>query len=173
MTELSLYVLDIVQNSVTAGASRIDVGLVEEDGTLTFTVKDNGRGMSAELLSNVLDPFTTTRTTRRVGLGLPFLKQAAGQTGGFLELTSEEGRGTELKAVFQAEHIDMPPLGDIKGTVVTLIQGSPDIRFVFDRGAYTLDTGDLREQLGDDVPLNDPDVLEWIGGYIGENENAM
>lgn len=170
MTELSLYILDIVQNSVTAGATRIDVGLVENGGTLMFTVADNGCGMSAELLSKVLDPFTTTRKTRRVGLGLPLLKLAAEQTGGNLVIESEPGKGTRLAAAFNAEHIDMVPLGDLSGTVTTLIQGSPDIRFVFDRGFYKLDTDELKEQLGD-VPLNEPDVLAWIGEYVGENEN--
>ena len=170
MTELSLYVLDIVQNSVAAGASRIDVGITGKDGVLTFAVKDNGHGMSAEFLAKALDPFTTTRTTRRIGLGLPFLKQAAEQTGGTLRLDSEEGVGTELTAEFYTGHIDMPPIGDIKSTVVTLIQGSPGIRFVFDRGVYKLDTDELREQLGDEVPLNEPAVLEWIGEYVEENE---
>ncbi|MCL1819111.1 MAG: ATP-binding protein [Oscillospiraceae bacterium] len=177
MTELSLYVLDIVQNSITADASRIDVNLVERLGTLTFEVKDNGRGMSAEMAEKVTDPFTTSRTTRRVGLGLPFLKLAAEQTGGSLELSSELGVGTSLSALFQTEHIDMVPLGDFAGTVVTLIQGAPDIRFVIKRGRddkeYTLDTDELREVLGGDVPLNEPDVLTWINDYVTENELSL
>ncbi|MCL2084009.1 MAG: ATP-binding protein [Oscillospiraceae bacterium] len=177
MTELSLYVLDIVQNSVTAGASRIDVGLEESGGDLTFTVRDDGRGMSRELLGRALDPFTTTRTTRKVGLGLPFLKQLAEQTGGSLALESEPGAGTTLTAVFGARHIDMPPMGDWAGTVTTLVQGSPDIRFTFRRsgggGDYSLDTDELREALGGDVPLNHPDVLMWLNEFITENERNL
>lgn len=177
MTELSLYVLDIVQNSITAKATRIDVGLVQIGSILTFSVVDNGCGMSAEMTEKVLDPFTTTRTTRRVGLGLPFLKLAAEQTGGTLTLESELGKGTMLTATFDVGHIDMVPLGDLSGTFVALIQGAPDMRFVFKRGRggreYTLDTDELREQLGDDVPLNEPDVLAWIGDYISENEKEI
>lgn len=177
MTELSLYVLDIVQNSITAGAARIDVDLVQNNGILTFRVVDNGCGMSAEMTEKVLDPFTTSRTTRRVGLGLPFLKMAAEQTGGTLVLKSEDGKGTELTATFDVGHIDMVPLGDISGTITALIQGAPALRFVIKRGKdgkeYTLDTDELREQLGDDVPLNEPDVLAWIGEYITENEKEL
>ena len=177
MTEFSLYVLDIAQNSVTAGASRIDISLEQEGGVLTFTVRDDGRGMSGEFLDKALDPFTTTRGTRKVGLGLPFLKQLAEQTGGSLSLESEPGAGTALAATFGAGHIDMPPLGDWPGTVTTLVQGSPDIRFVFKRSVngkrYGADTDELREILGGDVPLNDPDVLVWLNGYIEENEREI
>jgi anti-sigma regulatory factor (Ser/Thr protein kinase) len=177
MTELSLYILDIVQNSITAGAPCINIRLLQSGNRLTFKVTDNGCGMSAEMCEKSLDPFTTTRTTRRVGLGLPFLKLMAEQTGGTLELSSVIGKGTSLTAIFNTEHIDMVPFGDFAGTVFTLIQGSPDIHFVINRvhndKAYTFDTDDLRVQLGDDIPLNEPDVLMWIKDYIEENENNL
>jgi signal transduction histidine kinase len=177
MTELSLYILDIVQNSITAGAARIDVKLSQKGRCLTFSVTDNGCGMSEEMCAKVLDPFTTTRTTRRVGLGLPFLKLAAEQTKGTLELKSKPGEGTSLVAVFDTEHIDMVPLGDFAGTVFALIQGSPDMHFVIRREhnerEYTLDTDELRETLGEDIPLNEPDVLMWIKDYVSENEIAL
>ena len=174
MTDLSLYVLDIVQNSIAAGAARIDISLLREGRRLVFRVDDDGRGMSAEMCAKALDPFTTTRSTRRVGLGLPFLKLAAEQTGGTLELKSELGKGTSLSAEFDAEHIDMPPFGDFAGTVFALIQGSPDIRFVIkrqnDNREYTLDTDELLEQLGGEVPLNEPEVLAWISDFVNEQE---
>jgi len=177
MTELSLYILDIVQNSITAGATCIDIGLVQKGSHLTFSVIDNGCGMNEEMCEKVLDPFTTSRTTRRVGLGLPFLKLAAEQTGGTLELKSELGKGTSLVAIFDTEHIDMVPLGDFAGTVFALIQGSPDIHFVIirehDDKEYTLDTDELREMLGEDIPLNEPDVLMWISDYVSENEQEL
>ncbi|GHV16426.1 histidine kinase [Clostridia bacterium] len=176
MLDLSLYVLDIVQNSITAGATEITVRLSRERKVLTFAVKDNGCGMSPEFLEKVLDPFTTTRTTRNVGLGLPFLKQLTEQTGGNLKIISTPNVGTSLTATFYPEHIDMVPLGDIAGTFMTLVQGSPDIHFVFARGidakTYTIDTDEMKEVL-EGVPLNDPSVLSWLSEFINEQEEEL
>ena len=130
MKELSLHILDIVKNSVTAGASHIDLKLEETaEQILTITIADDGKGMSPEFLASVTDPFTTTRTTRKVGLGLPLYRMAAEQTGGSFSIESVEGEGTTVTAVFHRDHLDCPPMGDLAGTVALLIQGSPWIDF--------------------------------------------
>ena len=135
MKELSLNILDVAKNSVRAGASLIEISRVtDDDGILTITISDNGCGMSEEVMKSVTDPFFTTRTTRKVGLGLPLLKMAAEQTGGTLTLSSstEAGNsGTVLKAVFDTKSIDCMPMGDIVSTVCILIAGSPEIDFDF------------------------------------------
>ncbi len=177
MTELSLYVLDIVQNSITAKAQNIVLSLLEQNHKLVFTLTDDGCGMSEEFLSSVLDPFTTTRTTRRVGLGLPLLQLAAQQTGGDLTLTSAVGKGTTLTVVFYTNHIDMVPMGDLPSTMSILVQGAPQVHFTLHRArndkSYTVDTVDMQAMLGDDVPLNDPDVLAWLTAYMTENEQEL
>ena len=174
MKELSLNILDIVQNSVKAGASQIGVELLETDELFTLLVTDNGCGMDKEMLSHVDDPYTTTRDTRRVGLGIPLLKLAAEQAGGGIDIQSEPGKGTRLTATFAQGHLDKPPLGDIVSTVVTLIQGSPDLDFCYrhvfpDGHEASLDTQTLRQAL-DGVPLSEPDVLDWIAASLNEEE---
>lgn len=177
MTEFSLYVLDIVNNSITAGAAHIHIALETENGFLRFMVRDNGCGMSSDMLEKVVNPFTTTRTTRKVGLGLPFLKMLAEQTGGALSIESTIGVGTTLTTTFGVDHIDMVPMGDLAGTVVALIQAAPDRRFTIERSLdgkrYHLDTDEMQTMLGGDVPLNEPDVLAWINDYISENEQEL
>ena len=124
MKELSLNLLDIVENSTRAGASLVTIRVIEEPEAdrLTLYIEDDGSGMSPELLEAVQDPFTTTRTTRKVGLGIPFLKEGAEMTGGSLDLWSREGEGTRVTATYGYSHIDRPPLGDLAETVVTLVQ---------------------------------------------------
>ena len=178
MKELSLNVLDIAENSVKAGATLIRILLKEDDETLTITVADNGCGMKEDFLRRVVDPFSTTRTTRSVGLGIPLLKLAAEQTGGHITLTSRhesvypDTHGTEVVALFYKNHIDFTPVGDIISTMTTLIQGSPNIDFEFhhdsDTFSVALDTVQMREILGDDVPLNDPAVIRWVTEYLKE-----
>jgi len=171
MREISLNVLDIVQNSVVAGAGLIEisVGQDTENDRLTVFVGDDGRGMTPEQLEQVRDPFYTTRATRKVGLGVSFFRMAAELSGGSLDIDSAPGVGTKLEAVFGLSHIDRMPLGDMCSTIVTLIQGNPAIDFVYrysvDGKVFTLDTRELREVL-EDVPLNTPDVLTWIGENI-------
>ena len=123
MKELSLHILDIAQNSISAGCTELELSLTEGDGQLTLIIRDNGRGMAPEFLASVTDPFTTTRTTRKVGLGLPLLRMAAEQTGGSLAIESTVGVGTTVTARFCTGHIDCPPLGDMAGTVALLVQG--------------------------------------------------
>lgn len=174
MEELSLNILDVAMNSVAAGAANIDISLVEEQGILTLTITDDGKGMSEEFVKNVTNPFTTTRKTRKVGLGLPFLKLAAEQAGGEMTIVSDTGanHGTTVKATFDTTNIDCLPLGDIAFTMSTLIQGSPDRDFTFlhrtDAGEKYLSTKEMRQILGDDVPLNEPSVLMWIRDTINE-----
>ncbi len=175
MDELSLYVLDIVMNSVRAGAKNIEILIDEEGEWLTFSVKDDGCGMTEEQVKKLSDPFFTTRKTRKVGLGVPFLRMLAEMTGGFVEIKSVHEsvsgeHGTELLAKFGRHHIDFIPVGDLTGTVMTLIQGSPDIDFVYrhrgDGFDVNLDTRELKAVLGEDISLAEPEVLAWIKDYL-------
>ena len=176
MDELSLYVLDITMNSVRAGATEIRIDLTEDGEWLTFTVTDNGCGMTEEQVKRLSDPFFTTRKTRKVGLGIPFLTMLAEMTGGFVKITSvhesvSEDHGTTTMARFGKNHIDFIPLGDMVETVKTLIQGSPEVNFTFshktERGEVSLSCAKLREVL-DGVPLNEPEILMWIDGNLRE-----
>ena len=177
MKELSLNILDIVQNSIKAKASLVGINIIEDDETLEITISDNGCGMKADFLATVTDPFSTTRTTRKVGLGIPFLKLQAEQTGGSLNITSRheseypETHGTETKALYYKNHIDMTPLGDIVATVVTLIQCNPHIDFNFYHKIcekeIVLDTRQMREILGD-IPLNSAEVIGWVSESLSE-----
>ncbi len=178
MEEISLHLLDVAQNSVTAGAKHIDLTLEETaEGRCTLVIADDGKGMSPEFLAHVTDPFTTTRTTRKVGLGLPLLRMTAELTGGGLHIASVVDVGTTVTAVFHTGHIDCPPMGDLPSTVSLLIQGAPEVEWTFQhttpKGSYTLDTRELREVLGPDVPLSAPDVVLWIRDYVGENEQEI
>lgn len=171
MKELSLNILDIAQNSIKAGAAHIDVLLDETAETLRLTIRDDGCGMTAEVVRGVTDPFYTTRTTRSVGMGVPLLKLAAEQTGGTFsiesvsELDDPVSHGTSVQALFYKNHLDFTPLGDVVSTVCTLIQGAPDIdwHFCHTFGGQTaeVDTAEMRQVLGD-VPLDSFEVLDWI-----------
>lgn len=177
MKELSLHLLDIAQNSVTAGATRLELSLVEEKAVLTMTIGDNGRGMSPEFLAQVMDPFTTTRTTRKVGMGIPLFRMAAEQTGGSLTIQSALGVGTTTTAVFHTDHIDCPPMGDLPGSLALFLQGAPEAmetHFLHEthRGRFELDTQKIKALL-DGVPLSTPEVALWLQEYIGEQEAAL
>ena len=178
MKELSLNVLDIAMNSVKAKANLISIHINEDDELLTLEIIDNGCGMTADFLRGVIDPFCTTRTTRKVGLGIPLLKLAAEQTGGTVQIVSRheseypEHHGTHVTATFYKRHIDFTPMGDIIATVTTLIQGSPDIDFMFLHKSSTfevsLDTREVREVLGPEIPLSEPEILLWIADNLSE-----
>ena len=183
MRELSLNVMDIAQNSISAGASLITIR-VEEDrpaDTLSISVEDNGKGMSPETVQKVIDPFYTTRTTRSVGLGVPLFKMEAEMTGGSFQIDSQLGVGTTLTAVFKPSSVDMIPLGDINGTVQLLISCNPTLDFLYRRTLrdekgqreFVLKTAELRQILGEDVPLDNPDVVLWIKEYLGEQTQAL
>lgn len=175
MQELSLNILDIAQNSIRAGASLVEITVDEQPAQdrLTITIRDNGCGMSAEQVQQVMDPFFTTRTTRKVGLGVPFFKMAAELTGGGLTVDSAKGQGTTVTAIFGLGHIDRMPLGDMASTYCTLVQGSPEVDFVYlhRRGEadFTADTRSFRAAL-EGVPLDHPEVLQFIGELIREDQ---
>ena len=173
MKEIALHLLDIMQNSVRAGASHVDIRfLLGADGVLEMGVKDDGCGMSAELLDRVRSPFTTTRTTRKVGLGIPLLMQNAMQTGGRVDIESEEGKGTDIAAFFDTASIDCLPLGDLASTMASIIMGSPDkpefaIRCVSPAGEMSFSTEQIRPVL-EGVSLSEPGVVQWIRESLAE-----
>ena len=178
MRDLSLHLLDIIQNSVNAGARRIEAEFTAEPALnlLTMVVRDNGCGMPPELARQVTDPFVTTRTTRSVGLGLPLLKEQCELTGGRLLLESEVGAGTVLTAEFGLDSIDRLPLGEISSTWVVLIMADPliDYRLVLQSPGrhFELDLAAVREQLTGVSPA-EPAVLEWIKDYIDEQQQII
>ena len=178
MKELSLHILDVAQNSVAAGASRLEISLDQDfSGWLTVVIADNGRGMAPEFLARATDPFTTTRTTRKVGMGLALYLLAAEQTGGRLTMESVPGAGTTVTATFDRRHLDCPPLGDLAGTVALLIQGSPELevhyRHTTPRGEAELSTEELKAVLGDDISLAEPEIFTWIQTYLSEQEAQL
>jgi hypothetical protein len=171
MRELSLHILDIAENGITAGADCIHIR-VEEARTadlLTMEIIDNGRGMPAEKIQKLADPFVTTRTTRRVGLGLSLLAAAAERCEGRLAVKAEPGAGTTVRATFRYSHIDRAPVGDMAATITTLIMGNPQIEFVYthiiDGEAFTLDTRELKAELGDHS-LTNPMVIHHLTASI-------
>ena len=177
MKEISLNILDITQNSVKAGATLIEIHISEDEKVLAFTVKDNGCGMTEEFLKNVTDPFTTTRTTRKVGLGIPLLKMEAEMTGGSFSISSRsskqyEDHGTLVSASFRKDSIDCIPLGDIVGTVCVLINGigKEELLFVHQtpKGTVRLSTAEMREMLGDDIPLSSPEIVSFVKDYLSD-----
>ena len=177
MKELSLNILDITENSTKAGAELIFIEILENSETLRITVSDNGCGMTGETLLSVADPFYTTRTTRKVGMGIPLFRMAAEMTGGNLTISSRHidehplDHGTSISALFYKNHIDFTPLGDIISTITTLIQGHPSVDFIFTHNMkdseVALDTRELRAVL-EGVPLDTFEVLIWIRDNLTE-----
>ena len=170
MQEISLNILDIVQNSIKAGASLIEVSVVSKENMLTVIIRDDGCGMDEEQVKNVTDPFYTTRTTRRVGLGVPFFKMSAEMTGGSFSLESQKGVGTTVTAIFDMSSIDCMPLGDIEETIFLLVtQNSCDFHTrETDSASFVLDTREFREILGG-IPLSETEVAAFVKAFIAEN----
>ncbi len=182
MEEFSLYVLDITMNSVRAGANNIDIALKQDDEFLYVTIKDDGCGMTKEQVKKLEDPFFTTRKTRKVGLGIPFFTQLAEMTDGYVKIASKheseyEDHGTVIEGKFGYKHIDFIPLGDMPETVVTLIQGSPDVDFTFTHTyggkKVSLATSELREILGDEISLASVEILNWISENLYEQYKEL
>ena len=171
MKELSLHILDIAENSVNAGAARVEISVIEhiKKDTLSIIIKDNGRGMDAETVQRVTDPFITSRTTRKVGLGIPFLKAAAEACQGSLQIQSQVDIGTEITVIFQRSHIDRMPLGDLASTFLTLMIGYPQVNWVFkyqmDEREFTLDDKPIKNTL-EGVPLSEPSVINYLRELI-------
>ena len=179
MRDLSLHLLDLAQNSITAGASLVTIRLtLGEDGILTMELTDNGKGMSPELLSRVTSPFATTRTTRKVGLGIPMMKENAEKAGGTFRLESEEGKGTTRTATLDTGNIDCLPMGDLSGTLLSLMLTNPLFPdFLFEgkspKGEGSFDTREVRKALGSDIPFNEPSVAAWLKEALDEEINSI
>ncbi|WP_367567354.1 ATP-binding protein [Lacrimispora sp.] len=176
MTEISLNILDVAENSTRAGASLVTISVAADTAAdlLTVTIKDDGCGMTKEQAEQVTDPFFTTRKTRKVGLGVPFFKYAAESTGGSFSIESEPGKGTVVTAVFGLSHIDRMPLGDMNSTIETLITCHPDTDFLYtyryNDSSFELDTRAFREIL-EGIPFDTPEVRTYIKEYLSENKS--
>ena len=179
MEELSLHILDLVQNSLGASATKVEIHIEEEISRDRFLleVRDNGGGMTKEFVEEVLSPFTTTRTTRRVGLGLSLLDMAAQRCGGGVEIDTELGKGTRIRAVFQHSHWDRAPLGDIGATLMTIIAANPEIHLIYEHRVgeriFILDTEEIKDALGRDIPLNNMAVLGWLEEYMAQGLDEL
>ena len=167
MRELSLNILDIAQNSISAGASLTEIVVNEntKDNTLLIGIYDNGCGMTEEQVKSVIDPFFTTRTTRKVGMGIPLFKMSCEQTGGKFTIESQKGVGTKINALYKTDSVDFTPLGDIAATIVTIVSMNSDKEFIFS-------TIEIKKIL-DGVPLSEPSVMSWIEQYINEQTNEL
>ena len=174
MKDLSMHIMDIVQNSTRAGASLVTIEVIEEPGAdrLTIEIIDNGCGMDEQTLKRVSDPFFTSRTTRKVGLGIPLLMQNAEQTGGQVIIKSVVGEGTTVQAMFSHSHIDRPPMGDVAGTVALLISGNPSVEFVykhkFNEQQFEFDSRVIKAEL-DGISIHQPRVVKFMKEMIHEN----
>ena len=178
MRELALHLLDIAENSVAAEAGDITIA-VEEDtkkDRLKLSVNDNGKGMDEEMVARVTDPFVTSRTTRKVGLGIPLLKAAAEACNGYLRINSAVGQGTRLEVEFQRSHIDRMPLGDLAGTCFELLVGWPQIHWVFryacNGSEFVFDDAPIKKELGD-VSLTEPSILTYLRESLQEGIDSM
>jgi anti-sigma regulatory factor (Ser/Thr protein kinase) len=173
LKELSLHILDIAENSVNAGASKVEITVLENinKDKLTIIIEDDGKGMDAETVKRITDPFVTSRTTRKVGLGLPFLKAAAEACQGSLDIHSQPGEGTKIEVNFQRSHIDRMPLGDLQTTFLNLLIGYPQVHWVFnyqvDERSFTLDDQPIKEILAG-VPLSEPSVINYLKNELFE-----
>ena len=178
MRELSLNILDIAQNSISAGASLTEIVVNEntKDKTLLIGIYDNGCGMTEEQVESVIDPFFTTRTTRKVGMGIPLFKMSCEQTGGKFTIESEKGVGTKINALYKTDSIDFTPLGDIASTIVTIVSMNADKEFLYrrvlDDKEFIFSTVEIKKIL-DGVPLSEPSVMNWIEEYLNEQYNEL
>ena len=178
MKELAMHVYDLMENSTAANSKDVKLTIRDslKDNDFHFTIEDNGKGMSPEFLAKVTDPYTTSRTTRKVGLGLPLIKMNTENCGGGMKLTSELGVGTRLEFWFQHNHLDRPPMGDLAGSLVMLLSAHEDIHFVItyqtDQDEFVLDTDELKEAL-DGMSLNDIHIINYLKEMINENLKAI
>ena len=179
MLELSLHILDIVNNSVKAGAQLVTFTVEEKivEDVLRIRIDDDGCGMEEDFLKEVLDPFRTTRTTRKVGMGLSLFRAAAQQTGGDLTISSQKGVGTSVCAWFHYHHIDRQPLGNMSETMMTLISGNITMDFVYrhvvNEKEFVFDTREVKKILGQEVDFTCPEVVLWMKDYIEEGIQTL
>jgi len=173
MIELALHILDIAENSLRAEATLVEISVVEDlvGDRLSITISDNGHGMTPDEVERAMDPFFTTKKVRRIGLGLPMLKQACISTGGSFTIESQPGKGTSVTAEFVHSHIDRQPLGDVPGAIIALILEQPEVDILYTHrrnvSVYTMDTREIRAELGD-IPLNHHEVVTLIRDNIAE-----
>ena len=178
MREISLHILDIAENSVNAGSTVVRITIIENlnKDELIIQIEDNGKGMDEDTVRKITDPFVTTRTTRKVGLGIPFLKAAAEACQGGMVIDSTPGIGTTISVRFQHSHIDRMPLGDINNTLLSLIVGYPEVRWIYthqvDSREFHFDTEPVREIVGE-ISFSDPDVIKYLKGTISQGINGM
>lgn len=178
MREISLHILDIAENSVNAGSTVVKITINENlnNDELSIKIEDNGKGMDDDTVRKITDPFVTTRTTRKVGLGIPFLKAAAEACQGGLEITSAPGKGTVISVKFQHSHIDRMPLGDIQNSLLSLIVGYPDVRWIFSHQVngkeFLFDTEPVREILGE-IPFSEPKVIQYLKQTIFQGIDGL
>lgn len=165
MEELALHILDIAQNSIVAAAENIEITVSYNPKTVVFEITDDGCGMNEETAKSIFNPFTTSRTTRKIGLGIPLLKESCEQSGGSLELHSKKGTGTKITASFERNSFNRPPLGNIGGTVSALISCNPHVlftfKFIYEDAEYTISTKELQQVLGN-VPVSNPEIAAFI-----------
>lgn len=177
--ELALHILDILQNAVEAGASRVSLTVDEDQAAdrLTITVRDNGRGMDAVALARAIDPFFTTRQTRHVGLGLPLLAAAAERAGGRLDVRSQPGVGTTVEATFRLSHLDRQPLGNMADTLLAFLlsEKALDLEYVHrtPKDTFAFNTADIRQELGNDIEFRNPVVRQWLSEFLTEGEQSV
>lgn len=179
MRDLSLHLMDILQNSIVAGATQITI-LYEElpqNHTLTISIEDNGCGMDTPSLEKITNPFYTTRTTRDVGLGIPLFKMSAEATKGSFFIGSTLGKGTHLQGFFRTDHINMIPQGDTAGTLHLMMTGNPELSFHFTQKKgdqqFSVSTDELHSILGEDIPLSHPDISLWLKSYLEEGIHTV
>ena len=179
MDELSLNILDIAQNSIAAEATLVEIDVEEDNGAdrLVIRVKDNGKGMSEDFLITVHDPFITTRTTRKIGLGISFLKEAAELADGGVEIDSELGTGTTITANFVMSHFDRQPIGNLTETIITLVSLNTEIDFIIrykvNENEFIFSTQEIKELLGDDASLNSPAIITFLTEYVSEHIESL
>lgn len=178
MEDLSLHILDIAENSVAAKADEIEIKIVEDEkkDLLALEIIDNGLGMDKQTIKRVLDPFFTTKSTRRFGLGLPLLSEAARAANGNLSIRSKKGKGTKIKAKFQYSHIDRKPLGDLGQTIITLVMGNPEIDIIYihrkNSRKYYFDTRKIKNKLMD-TPINSPEGMRILRADLRQIQNKL
>lgn len=178
MKELAMHVYDLMENSTAANSTEVKLTIRDslKDNIYAFTIEDNGKGMTPEFMAKVTDPYTTSRTTRKVGLGLPLIKMNTENCGGGMKLQSEVGKGTRLDFWFQHNHWDRPPMGDIAGTIVMLCAAHEDIHIIYkhitDEDEFVFDTDEIHEAL-DGMSMNDVKVMGWLKDMVHENLEAI
>lgn len=179
MKELSMHILDIAQNSVRAKAKNIIISVNEQvrNNVFSFSIEDDGPGIEEAILKDIRNPFTTSRTMRKVGLGIPFLDDTCSMCDGELLIDSVVGRGTKIIATMKYDHIDRPPMGDLAVTIASLISSNEAINIRYEHQynheTFDISTNDLKEVLGSDVPLTDIQVIQWLKGFLKENMDEI